>query len=130
MIELIYGAKGTGKTQRIIEKANKKVEETKGNVVFITPVDKYSLDISNNIRFVVTAEYGISKACGLAAFIKGMIAGNSDISDFYIDGMARIGEIDPVEFIPVLDDISTRYNVNFTVTVSMAEVPAKLKRYI
>lgn len=130
MIELIYGAKGTGKTQRIIEKANMRTDEAKGNVVFITPVDKYSLDISNSIRFVVTAEYGIEKACGLLAFIKGMIAGNADICDFFIDGLARIGDVDPVEFIPLLDDLSTRYNVNFTVTLSMAEVPAKLKRYI
>lgn len=85
MVELIYGAKGTGKTQRIIEKANARVGEAKGNVVFITPIDKYSLDISNSIRFVVTAEYGIEKACALKSFIKGMIAGNSDICDFFID---------------------------------------------
>ncbi len=130
MVELIYGAKGTGKTQRIIEKANARVAKAKGNVVFITPVDKYSLDIDKNVRFVVTAEYGIEKACALKAFIKGMIAGNSDIGDVYIDGIARIGDIDPIEFIPMLDEISTRYNVDFTVTLSMAEVPAQLKRYI
>lgn len=130
MVELIYGAKGTGKTQRIIEKANARVGEAKGNVVFITPIDKYSLDISNSIRFVVTAQYGIEKACALKSFIKGMIAGNSDICDFFIDGLARIGDVDPVEFIPLLDELSTRYNVNFTVTLSMAEVPAKLKRYL
>lgn len=130
MIELIYGAKGTGKTQRIIAKANARVAHAKGNVVFLTPIDKYSLDIDNNVRFVVTDEFGIKKACGLAAFIKGMIAGNSDICDIFIDGLARIGDIDPVEFIPKLDEISTRYKVNFTVTLSMAEVPAELKRYI
>lgn len=37
MIELIYGAKGTGKTTRIIDKANACVAKAKGNVVFITP---------------------------------------------------------------------------------------------
>ena len=130
MIELIYGAKGSGKTQRIIAKANARVAHAKGNTVFITPVDKYSLDIDNNIRFVVTGEYGIDKDCGLAAFIKGMLAANSDIGDIFIDGLARIGTIDPVAFIPKLDEIATRYNVNFTVTLSMAEVPDSLKRYL
>lgn len=130
MIELIYGAKGTGKTTRIIEKANACVSEAKGNVVFITPIDKYSLHINNGIRFVVTADYDIVKGCQLEAFIKGMIAGNSDIGDVFIDGIARIGEIDPVEFIPKLDALSTKYGVKFTVTLSMAEVPAQLKRYI
>lgn len=130
MIELIYGAKGTGKTTRIIDKVNACVAEAKGNVVFLTPNDKYSLGIDNRVRFVVTNEYDIKKGCGLLAFIKGMIAGNSDIGDIYIDGIARIGDIDPVEIIPQLDDLSTRYKVNFTVTLSMAEVPAQLKRYI
>lgn len=130
MIELIYGAKGSGKTQRIIAKANARVAHAKGNVVFITPIDKYSLDIDKNIRFVVTNEYDIKKGCALAAFIKGMIAGNADIGDIFIDGIARIGDIDPVEFIPKLDEISTRYNVNFTLTLSMAEVPESLKRYL
>lgn len=130
MIELIYGAKGSGKTQRIIAKANARVAHAKGNVVFLTPVDKYSLDIDNQIRFVVTGEYGIQTGCALSAFIKGMIAGNSDIGDVFIDGIARIGDIDPVAFIPTLDEIATRYNVNFTLTLSMAEVPASLKRYL
>ena len=130
MIELIFGAKGTGKTQRIIDKANASVENAKGNVVFITPVDKYSLDISNKIRFVVTDEYAVKTAEALEAFIKGMIAGNTDICEIYIDGIARIGSVDPVEFVPKLDEIATHYNVKFTVTLSMAEVPAPLKRYI
>lgn len=130
MIELIYGAKGTGKTTRIIEKANKSVVQVKGNVVFLTPIDKYSLNIDSNIRFVVAAEYDIANECQLEAFIKGMIAGNSDICEFYIDGIARIGEIDPVSFIPKLDLLATKYNVKFTVTYSAAEVPPSLKRYI
>ena len=130
MIELIFGAKGTGKTTRIIDKANASVENAKGNVVFITPVDKYSLDISNKIRFVVTAEYAVKTAEELEAFIKGMIAGNTDICEIYIDGIARIGSVAPVEFVPKLDEIATRYNVKFTLTLSIAEIPAPLKRYI
>ena len=130
MIELIYGAKGSGKTQTIIEKANQAVETTDGNVVFITPVDKYSLDIKNAIRFVVTGEHDIHKACALEAFIKGMLAGNSDIHEFFIDGIARIGDIDPVAFVHTLSALSEKYKVKFTLTLSMAEVPAELKRYL
>lgn len=130
MIELIYGAKGTGKTTRIIEKANARATESKGNVVFVTPIDKYSLEINNNVRFVVTSEYGVNSECSLVAFIKGMIAGNADISDFFIDGLAKIEGVDPVSVIPKLDELSTRYNVKFTVTLSASEVPVQLKRYI
>lgn len=130
MIELIYGAKGSGKTTRIIEKANACVADAKGNVVFIAPQTKYSLDIDKNIRMVGTDGHGIAKGCQLAYFIRGMLAGNTDICNIFIDGIARIGEIDPVEFIPKLDEISVKYDVDFTLTLSMAQVPDELKRYI
>ena len=35
MLKLIVGLKGSGKTKTIVEMANKKLDETKGAVVFI-----------------------------------------------------------------------------------------------
>ncbi len=130
MIELIYGAKGSGKTQKVIDKANAAVEKAAGNVVFISPEDKYSLSLKKEIRFVVTSEYAINDGATLAAFIKGMIAGNADNIDFFIDGIARIGEIDVVQFVHTLDALASTYKLNFTVTLSMATVPDELKRYL
>ena len=35
MVNLLTGPKGSGKTQQMIEQANKQAKECKGNVVFI-----------------------------------------------------------------------------------------------
>ena len=39
MVNLLTGQKGSGKTQQMIEAANKKVKECDGNVVFIKNID-------------------------------------------------------------------------------------------
>ncbi len=130
MISLIYGEKGSGKTQKIIDAVNEKAKVAKGNVVFISAVDKYSLYIDKSVRFVASKDYYIDGTQSLTSFIMGMIAGNSDICDFYIDGIARIGNVDVEEAIFIFDGISAKYNVNFTITLSMAQVPDKLKRFI
>lgn len=133
MIELIYGPKGSGKTQKIIESANEKAKAAKGNVVFLTDKDKYSLDIDNDIRFVVASKYGIGCPECTLGFIKGMMAANTDICNIYIDGIARIIGLPPEKseaFYKALESISADCNVDFTVAVSTAELPKFMKRYI
>ena len=43
MVNLLTGPKGSGKTQQMIELANKKVKECNGNVVFIKKTDRKSV---------------------------------------------------------------------------------------
>ena len=44
MIHLIYGAKGSGKTKRIIDMANASIDTTTGDIVFITDTNPDHLD--------------------------------------------------------------------------------------
>ena len=44
MIHLIYGAKGSGKTKRIIDMANASIDTTTGDIVFITDTNRSHLD--------------------------------------------------------------------------------------
>ena len=56
MLNIIYGAKGSGKTQRIIEAANAAAEKSKGVVVYLTSEADHSGAVSNSVRYVdVTA---------------------------------------------------------------------------
>lgn len=41
MVNLLTGPKGSGKTQQMIEQANKQAKECKGNVVFIKNTSRY-----------------------------------------------------------------------------------------
>lgn len=96
MINLIYGAKGSGKTKKIIDAANACAADAKGDVVYITDNDK-SLEIGSTIRFINVNDYDIHcKGC-LVGFLKGMIAANSDNTKFYIDGVGRILDKKPDE---------------------------------
>ena len=45
MVKIVYGAKGSGKTKRIIDMANESIESAAGNIVFITDTNRYMFDV-------------------------------------------------------------------------------------
>ncbi len=133
MINIIYGAKGSGKTAEIIERVNKKAEEGKGCVIYITDRKDHSVAVSNKARFINVLDYGITCEKCCVPFLKGLIAGNYDITDVYIDGLARfVGmKVEDMENIyKQVDLLSSDHNVDFTFTVSVAQVPDYMKKYI
>ena len=116
MINLIYGAKGSGKTEKIIACANDRVRTSKGNVVYITDREGHSGDVDNAVRFIDIKRYGVDDGKSALSFIKGLLAGNYDITDVYIDGLAKfikkpVTEIEIVKETPttvVMDGHSSR----------------------
>ena len=132
MITLIYGPKGSGKTKKIIDSANLATEQTKGNVVFIGD-SKYSAQLNNKIRFFNCVEYHVTGKPMTVGFIKGILAGNYDITEFYIDGLHRITGFSAIDLRDVFDEIeylSTQENVNFTIALSTDVLPQYLNKYI
>lgn len=132
MIHLIYGAKGSGKTKRIIDAANEKSKNAVGNVVYITDNDR-SLDIDSNVRFVNAKDYEIKWDCCLVSFIQGMVAANSDNNCFFIDGVSRILGTAPDKLEPLLDRldaVGTANNVDVTLTVSTDTLPKFMMKYV
>ena len=135
MVELIYGAKGTGKTKKIINSANEALDKTSGYVVFVTDTDRYRGDIDNRIRYIDVTELAIASERGLSGFIKGLIAGNYDVQYIYIDGAQRITNKtleEMQQFYEELGVLSKEYNVNFVVTISRTEedMPDFLEKYM
>ena len=132
MINLIYGAKGSGKTVKIMDAVNEKAKTATASVVFITDNDR-SLGIDRAVRFVNVKEYDIKWDCCLVAFIKGMLAANSDNTSFYIDGISRFIGKKPEELEQVmteLDEISTKYDVDLTLTISTDTLPKFMMKYV
>ncbi|MDD7092529.1 MAG: ATP-binding protein [Eubacteriales bacterium] len=135
MIHLIYGAKGSGKTKKIIEMANASIDTAGGDIVFITDTNRYMFDIKYQIRFVNTEEHHIFTEEALLGFIKGLIAGNHDIKTIYIDGAHRIArkEVENMQdFYSELEAIAERQDVEFVLCVSKNEedLPDFLKKYL
>ena len=90
MLRIVYGAKGSGKTGKLINEANDMVEKSSGSIVFLTDTDRYKFDLSYRIRLINVKNFGIGTEEELAGFIKGILASNSDIDMLYVDGAHRV----------------------------------------
>lgn len=139
MIKLITGAKGSGKTKRIIDMANENIETAKGDIIFVTDTDRYMYSLRYQIRNINTkclrGEDKTINEDSLIGFIKGILAGNHDIESFYIDGAHRILNkpvVEMEEFFNALYSITQNdKEIDFIVTVSENEenFPEFLKKY-
>ena len=136
MIGLIYGPKGIGKTKEILRRANDALEVSKGNIVYITYTAEYTRSIPTAIRYVNAAEYlpegGKITEEALLGFVKGVIASNSDVTEIFIDGLARMlgeGADDLEEFFVRLDGLSDRAGVQFCISLTCDKLPKFLKKF-
>ena len=129
MISVIYGAKGSGKTKRVIDAANLAAQSASGQVIFITD-NADSLSVDPNVRFINLGEFGVKSEAEFIGFVKGMLATNFDIQKVFIDGMCRLLGKPAEERKPVFDTMAAvADNVDFVATVSAATLPAFLKPY-
>jgi thymidine kinase len=135
MITLITGAKGSGKTKKIIFSANEAAVKSKGDVVYVTDNAKHSVEIKHTVRFVDAKEFGINSAEAALGFLKGILSVNNDITHVFIDGLARISGAaieDMEDFYKELETLSQADNADFIITVSCDEklLPRYMKKYI
>ncbi len=135
MLKLIIGVKGTGKTKTLIEMANKAFEESKGSVVCLEKGVKLRFDVKYQIRLINTNEYCIFDAQSLFGFIAGILAGNHDITDIYVDSALKICGNETEDFdklLPELDELAERHSVNIVMTSSIPaeEASDAVKKYL
>ena len=124
MIKIIYVPKGTGKTKQIIQAANANIATAKGLSVFITDTDRYMHDVVRDVRFINVTHYNVAGEEALCGFIKGVIAGNYDIDNVYVDGIARIAGKSLSELAGtfyMLEKVSNESNLVITITCSCAK---------
>ena len=135
MLKLIIGVKGSGKTKNLINMVNDAVEVSKGCVVCIEKGIKLRYDINHNCRLINVDEYFILGSRQLYGFEAGLLAGNHDVSDIFIDSTLRIcnNDIDSFErLVNDLDELADRYKINIVLTSSMPieEASDNLKKFI
>ena len=139
MVNLLTGQKGSGKTQLMIELANKKAKECDGNVIFIKNSHNDTISLSFDVRAVCMADYpSIRNIDDYTGFLYGMLSANSDIQVIFIDAILKQTNIELENiprFIDRLDNISKRHNVQFFVSISankeaLADVDAEKVNYL
>lgn len=133
MLKLIVGTKGSGKTKTMIDMIDKAVKTTSGNIVVIEKCMKLTTEINHSARLVDVDEYGIVGADMLYGFVAGMLAGNYDITELFLDGILRITDHDMAAAAKVLnaiDKITPNIEVVVTVSADAADLPEDLKKFI
>lgn len=90
MVTLIIGKKGSGKTKKLIERANEAVSKSNGNVVVVEKGLKLTYDISHQARLIDIDAYGVQGLDAFFGFVSGICAGNYDVTDIFIDSTLKI----------------------------------------
>ncbi|XOQ44028.1 MAG: Twitching motility protein PilT [Clostridium sp.] len=132
MINVIVGKKGSGKTKKLVERANEAVSKSSGNVVVIEKGNRLTYDISHDARLIDIDEYGIQGADALGGFICGICAANYDVTDIYVDSTLKIIGQDMASltsFAEKMDALSSLSNINITLLISADEnlLPPEIK---
>ena len=134
MIKLIVGGKGSGKTKVLIDQIHEAVKTTAGNIVVIEKSMKLTTQIPYAARLIDVDEYGINGADALYGFVAGVLAGNYDITELFIDGLLKIVDHDMDAAAKVLDGIAkiagTSVEAVITVSCDENELPEALKKYL
>ena len=125
MVNLLTGQKGSGKTQIMIDAANKNVKECDGNVIFIKNSHNDTYSLSFDIRAICMTDYpAIANIDEYIGFLYGMISANSDIQVVFIDGILKQASVSLENirrFVERLDEISKKHNVEFYVSISASK---------
>ena len=134
MIKLITGKKGSGKTKTLIDQINNAVAETNGCLVCVEKGETLRRSISYKVRWVGVEQFDIAGYENFYGFIAGMLAGNYDIKEVFVDGILKIGGADFAELgnmLAKLDKLTGNDTiVTFTVSADNSELPKSVTKYL
>ena len=134
MLKLLIGKKGTGKTKVLIDDVNNKASVANGNVVFIsTNTSSAMYDIKREVRMFDTSDFEIKSWDEFLGFICGVISGNYDITNIFVDGTLKIvnHSLDGFEeFLSRVEKLGEKFNIDFVMSVSIDkdEAPDYIKK--
>lgn len=132
MIKLIIGNKGTGKTKKLIDLVHDAVKESKGNVLCVEKGATLTYDLKPQARLIDTDSYDIQGFDMLYSFLAGLLAGNYDITDVFVDSILKVcgRDYDALgAFFEKIDKISADKTFVFTVSADANELPASVTKY-
>ncbi len=135
MVQLVCGHNGTGKTQRMIDMANKMVDNIQGKMVFLEANSRHIFDLDYRIRYINTKEYGLLNDEQFQGFVCGLIATDYDVEEVYIDGLYKIAQAGKDKLKSVverLEFLSQKFDVKFIMSVNYDkdDLPEELKAYV
>lgn len=134
MIKLITGKKGTGKTKILIDTINDAVKNTTGCLVCIEKGSSLGNAINFRVRKCDTEYFGVDSYKSFYGFIAGLMAGNYDIKEIYVDGIFKIAGREYDEFGNMLECLNKLtgedVTIVFTVSADNEELPKNVTEFL
>jgi len=135
LIGIIFGEKGTGKTKKLLDHANRMAESAKGSLVFIDSDNSYMFDLNSNIRFINASEYSVESPKMLFGFLNGIAAQDFDLEYIYVDGFASFvpDALSTLEdFFSDLTAFSSKRNIHviLSINASCETLPSFLQKMV
>lgn len=132
MVQLIVGNKGKGKTKHLLDKVNAEIKDAQGNVVYLDKSTKHMFELNNKIRLIDVSDYLVTNSDEFIGFVCGIISQDHDLQHMYFDSFLKISCLDESDIsttIDKLETISTKFNVDFVISISIDEqtLPENLK---
>ena len=124
MVNFMAGAKGEGKTRKLIEMANNHAKTADGHLVFIDDDKRHIFDLHRDIRFVEAGKGDLDNYREFLGFVRGILSQNSDIEHIYVDGINNIvpeSSINNETLLKLntrLDALSKAEHVDFTICMN------------
>ena len=135
MIKLIVGKKGSGKTKILVDMVNNAAKTTDGNVVCVEQKPKLTYDLDHSVRLLDVVNYDISGFDAFYGYVAGLLSGNYDITELYVDSILKICGQDLNALGEFFDKINkeaeqTNTKLVFTVSADVSELPDSVKKYL
>ncbi|HBD62865.1 MAG TPA: hypothetical protein DC038_00360 [Clostridiales bacterium] len=135
MVQIVCGHNGTGKTRKMIDMANKEIDNIQGKMVFLEANNRHIFNLDFRIRYINTKEFGLTNAEQFQGFVCGVIATDYDVELVYIDGLYKIAQsgMDNIEpIVERLDYLSEKFDVSFIMSVNqdVEDIPEGLRNRI
>jgi hypothetical protein len=135
MVKFLIGAKGSGKTKKMLDMANEACKNSNGSVVYVDRDRNHIYDLDKSIRFIETGDFQLDNLKAFYGFLCGVISQNFDTERIFIDGHKLINNAPDTcleEFVGNLKKLGEKFEVSFVVSCSRVEesIPEFLKAYI
>ena len=132
MVQLIVGKKGKGKTKQLLDKVNGEIKEIPGSIVYLDKSTKHMYELNNKVRLIDVSQFMIENSNEFLGFVAGVISQDHDLQQMYFDSFLKISCLegqDILPFINKLEKLSTSFDVDFILSISLdeSELPAELK---
>ncbi|MBE6949697.1 MAG: hypothetical protein E7456_07645 [Ruminococcaceae bacterium] len=123
MVKVIMDHQGSGKTKNIVQLVNEAVKDARGDIVCIERKAELTYDVSHRVRLVQASRIGgFGSVDFFKGFICGIVEGNHDITQIFIDGLTKfvdgftIRELE--SFLDWCEALGERERIKFTISIS------------